>query len=54
MPLLCAVLLPSDVIEVSQLSVIGRAGVGVDNIDLESAGNAGIMVVNDRIHQLNL
>ena len=39
--------LPSDVIEVSQgLSVIGRAGVGVDNIDLESAGNAGIMVVN--------
>ena len=28
------------------LSVIGRAGVGVDNIDLEAAGSAGIMVVN--------
>ena len=28
------------------LSVIGRAGVGVDNIDLEAAGKAGIMVVN--------
>ena len=39
--------LTADVIEVSQgLSVIGRAGVGVDNIDLEAAGSAGIMVVN--------
>ena len=28
------------------LSVIGRAGVGVDNIDLQAAGSAGIMVVN--------
>ena len=28
------------------LSVIGRAGVGVDNIDLEAAGKAGIPVVN--------
>ena len=39
--------LTSDVIESSSgLSVIGRAGVGVDNIDLEAAGKAGIMVVN--------
>lgn len=39
--------LSADVIEASQgLSVIGRAGVGVDNIDLEAAGSAGIMVVN--------
>ena len=39
--------LTSEVIEVSGgISVIGRAGVGVDNIDLEAAGNAGIMVVN--------
>ena len=39
--------LPAEVIEVSTgLSVIGRAGVGVDNIDLEAAGSAGIMVVN--------
>ena len=40
--------LTADVIEVSQgLSVIGREpGVGVDNIDLEAAGSAGIMVVN--------
>ena len=30
----------------SNISVIGRAGVGVDNIDLEAAGKAGIMVVN--------
>ena len=28
------------------LRVIARAGVGVDNIDLEAAGNAGIPVVN--------
>jgi len=32
--------------ESSGLSVIGRAGVGVDNIDLEAAGIAGIKVVN--------
>ncbi|MFL2982727.1 MAG: hydroxyacid dehydrogenase [Candidatus Poseidoniaceae archaeon] len=39
--------LSSDVIDASVgLKVIGRAGVGVDNIDLESAGSAGIMVVN--------
>jgi D-3-phosphoglycerate dehydrogenase len=29
-----------------KLRVIGRAGVGVDNIDLESASDAGIVVVN--------
>ena len=39
--------LSREVIEASpKLSVIGRAGVGVDNIDLVSAGKAGIMVVN--------
>ena len=39
--------LTSDVIESSSgISIIGRAGVGVDNIDLEAAGKAGIMVVN--------
>ena len=39
--------LPEEVIKVSAgLSVIGRAGVGVDNIDFKAAGNAGIMVVN--------
>ena len=30
----------------ANLKVIARAGVGVDNIDLEAAGNAGIPVVN--------
>lgn len=39
--------LTAKVIAVSEgLSVIGRAGVGVDNIDLEAAGAAGIKVVN--------
>lgn len=39
--------LPEAVIKESAgLSVIGRAGVGVDNIDLEAAGNSGIVVVN--------
>ena len=39
--------LPKEVIAASpNLSVIGRAGVGVDNIDIEAAGRAGIMVVN--------
>ena len=39
--------LTADVIAASVgLAVIGRAGVGVDNIDLEAAGSAGIMVVN--------
>jgi D-3-phosphoglycerate dehydrogenase len=32
--------------EASKLRVIGRAGVGVDNIDLEAATKAGIAVVN--------
>ena len=37
----------ADIIAASKgLTVIGRAGVGVDNIDLEAAGKAGIMVVN--------
>ena len=39
--------LPKEVIAASpNLSVIGRAGVGVDNIDIEAAGRAGVMVVN--------
>ena len=39
--------LTAEIIEASNgLSVIGRAGVGVDNIDLEAAGSAGIMVIN--------
>ena len=40
--------LTGDVIRASgnRLKVIGRAGVGVDNIDLEAAGAAGIAVVN--------
>jgi D-3-phosphoglycerate dehydrogenase len=39
--------LRAEVIAASEgLKVIGRAGVGVDNIDLEAAGAAGIMVVN--------
>ena len=33
-------------IEKSKLKVIGRAGVGVDNIDVESATRKGILVVN--------
>ena len=32
--------------EAHQLKIIGRAGVGVDNIDTEAATNQGIMVVN--------
>ncbi|QPJ60934.1 MAG: phosphoglycerate dehydrogenase [Candidatus Nitronauta litoralis] len=37
----------ADVIEASdKLKVIGRAGVGVDNIDLEAAGKKGIIVMN--------
>lgn len=40
--------LPQKVIEKSgdRLKVIGRAGVGVDNIDIKSAAEAGIPVVN--------
>jgi D-3-phosphoglycerate dehydrogenase len=34
------------IIENSNLKVIGRAGVGVDNIDLEAATKKGILVVN--------
>ena len=42
--------LTSDVLKASgkRLKVIGRAGVGVDNIDLETAGELGIPVVNAR------
>lgn len=37
----------SDVIEAAaNLQVIGRAGIGVDNIDIEAATNKGIVVVN--------
>jgi D-3-phosphoglycerate dehydrogenase / 2-oxoglutarate reductase len=32
--------------EARQLKIVGRAGVGVDNIDTEAATNQGIMVVN--------
>ena len=32
--------------DASKLSVIGRAGVGVDNIDIETATNAGVVVMN--------
>ncbi|KXG78025.1 D-3-phosphoglycerate dehydrogenase [Fervidicola ferrireducens] len=35
-----------DLIECSNLKVIGRAGVGVDNIDVEAATLKGILVVN--------
>lgn len=35
-----------DVIEKSNLKVIGRAGVGVDNIDVNAATRKGILVVN--------
>ena len=38
---------PRDVIEAgSKLKVIGRAGVGVDNIDLKAASEKGILVLN--------
>ena len=37
----------SDIIEAAKkLQIIGRAGVGVDNIDLDAATNHGILVVN--------
>lgn len=34
------------IIEASNLKVVGRAGVGVDNIDLEAATQKGILVMN--------
>ena len=42
-----AVLVNTDVLRgARKLRVIGRAGVGVDNIDLEAATKAGIAVMN--------
>jgi phosphoglycerate dehydrogenase-like enzyme len=42
----------------SQLKIIGRAGVGVDNIDVAAATRRGIVVVNSRkvilLQQLNM
>ncbi|MFH1753144.1 MAG: phosphoglycerate dehydrogenase [Candidatus Omnitrophota bacterium] len=38
--------LTEDIIEASRLKVIGRAGVGLDNIDLNAATKKGIIVVN--------
>ncbi|MFN8672426.1 MAG: phosphoglycerate dehydrogenase [Candidatus Sericytochromatia bacterium] len=35
-----------EIIELSNLKIIGRAGVGVDNIDVDSATRKGIIVVN--------
>ena len=35
-----------DIIEASNLRVIGRAGVGLDNVDLEAATSKGIIVMN--------
>ena len=32
--------------EAKKLSIIGRAGVGVDNIDIESATSSGVVVMN--------
>ena len=32
--------------EANKLSVIGRAGVGVDNIDIKSSTSAGVVVMN--------
>ena len=37
----------AEIIEVADnLKVIGRAGVGVDNIDLTAAGKKGVIVMN--------
>ena len=38
--------LTKDIIEASELKVIGRAGVGLDNVDLDAATKKGIVVVN--------
>ncbi|MDD5291607.1 MAG: phosphoglycerate dehydrogenase [Candidatus Omnitrophica bacterium] len=35
-----------EIIDASSLKVIGRAGVGLDNVDLEAATNKGIIVMN--------
>ncbi len=36
----------ADIINASNLKIIGRAGVGVDNIDVEAATRKGIIVIN--------
>lgn len=38
--------LTKDIIEESRLKIIGRAGVGLDNVDLDAATKKGIIVVN--------
>ncbi len=38
--------LTGDIIEASRLKVIGRAGVGLDNVDINAATKKGIIVVN--------
>ncbi len=38
--------LTKDIIETSNLRIIGRAGVGLDNVDLDTATKKGIIVVN--------
>lgn len=35
-----------EIIDASNLKVIGRAGVGLDNVDLEAATNKGVIVMN--------
>ncbi|MDD5005189.1 MAG: phosphoglycerate dehydrogenase [Candidatus Omnitrophica bacterium] len=35
-----------EIIDASSLKIIGRAGVGLDNVDLEAATNKGIIVMN--------
>lgn len=37
-----------EVIEAGNLKIIGRAGVGLDNIDIDAAGRKGIKVVNSQ------
>lgn len=38
--------LTKDIIEASELKIIGRAGVGLDNVDINAATKKGIIVVN--------